>query len=179
MGRLAGAFAGWRSSTSQLAHERRLAHTSVARLRLRVRITPALISPAGLACADARGRVQAHHDMTSTWTVTTLRLLAAPTQVCIIGMVPKKRSNFLTKTFCYMQSAAAAFSAWRVHVPYSRGKRDMLREALSAMTERGQRAAWRAWREVTGQRTRRRTLLQQALKRMQSSFSARVSVNRP
>ncbi|CAL5222673.1 g5072 [Coccomyxa viridis] len=80
MGRLAGAFAGWRSSTSQLAHERRLAHTSVARLRLR--------------------------------------------------------------------SAAAAFSAWRVHVPYSRGKRDMLREALSAMTERGQRAAWRAWREA-------------------------------
>ncbi len=66
MGRLAGAFAGWRSITSQLAHERRLLHTAVTRLRFRVRITAALISTAGPAHADAKGRVQAHHDMTPT-----------------------------------------------------------------------------------------------------------------
>ena len=40
MGRLAGAFAGWRITASQLAYDRRLVHSSVARLRLRVRITP-------------------------------------------------------------------------------------------------------------------------------------------
>ena len=44
MGRLASAFATWRSIGSQLAHERRLVHTAVARLRLRVRLMLRLIS---------------------------------------------------------------------------------------------------------------------------------------
>lgn len=38
MGRLAGAFTSWRSMASQLAHERYLVHTSVARLQQRVKI---------------------------------------------------------------------------------------------------------------------------------------------
>ena len=75
-----------------------------------------------------------------------------------------------------MQSIAAGFRAWRLHVPYSRGKRDMLSAALTAMTKRGQRASWNAWRDVTGQRARRRALLQQALTRMQGSRVARVRV---
>ena len=52
----------------------------------------------------------------------------------------------------------------------------MLSAALTAMTKRGQRASWNAWRDVTGQRTRRRALLQQALTRMQSSHVAQVRV---
>lgn len=38
MGRLAGAFASWRSMASQLAHERYLVHISIARLQQRVKI---------------------------------------------------------------------------------------------------------------------------------------------
>ena len=75
-----------------------------------------------------------------------------------------------------LQSMAAGFHAWRVHAPYSREKRNMLSVALSAVTKRGQRAAWQAWHEMTGQRIRTRKLLQQALARMQGSLAARVSI---
>lgn len=52
----------------------------------------------------------------------------------------------------------------------------MLSVALFAMTKRGQRVAWNAWRGATGQRSRTRKLLQQALARMQGSLAARVSI---